>query len=176
MSQQIVQPIVSVGQKKSRVLLIVIIVLVFIVIASGVWGIVWWIADSKKATAVKIYGGGLSLHFQQIAFDTDDGVLKVDDVNAITVSSLGSPTLYGDLWVTMDGVGNKFFHTNAGTDEWILYEFKTSHRIKSITIKNRTDCCQVRLANYKIQLLRDNEPLGDAQQLTADQVNTITFA
>jgi hypothetical protein len=154
-------------------------VVVVIIICVCIWLVVSWYINSKKATAVKIYGGGQSLHFQQIAFKTDANTLTTDDIKTITMSSFGNSTLYRDPWVTLDTVGDKFFHTAAGTNEWILYEFKEPQRIVGIDIKNRTSCCQDRLAKFSIQLLKGDAsayvPLGDAQQLTAAAVNSLTF-
>jgi hypothetical protein len=52
----------------------------------------------------------------------------------------------------VDGNKTNFAHTNNESVEWFLIDLGQDYDIEKVVITNRTDCCQDRLRNTKIQL------------------------
>ena len=52
----------------------------------------------------------------------------------------------------VDGNKTNFAHTNNESVEWFLIDLGQDYDIEKVVITNRTDCCQGRLRNTKIQL------------------------
>ena len=69
----------------------------------------------------------------------------------VTQSSISHPGTF-DPPNLVDGNKTNFAHTNNGAVEWFLIDLGQDYDIEKVVITNRTDCCQARLRNTKIQL------------------------
>jgi hypothetical protein len=69
----------------------------------------------------------------------------------VTQSSISHPGTF-DPSNLVDGNKTNFAHTNNEPVEWFLIDLGQDYDIEKVVITNRTDCCQDRLRNTKIQL------------------------
>ena len=147
----------------------------------------------KGVTEIKIFKWGN---------ENDENInlsqLVVRDVNGINITGKGAITSrtasgavsedYGtSIRTLIDGTEAPrpypmIYHSkNTGNDSVVL-KFNSPVDISSITIYNRSDCCNARITNYGIRLTHSSSSYGsldvsyvDPHNLKPDQVQTISF-
>ena len=78
------------------------------------------------------------------------GGTNIASGKTVTASSLHSPEYpHANL---VDGNKTNFAHTQNKALEWFLIDLGQDYDIEKVVITNRTECCQGRLRNTKIQL------------------------
>ena len=80
----------------------------------------------------------------------------------------------------VDGNMTNFAHTQNEAVEWFLIDLGQDYEIERVVITNRTDCCQARLRNTKIQLSKSSDmtsPKESRVVTTAEAPNaTVTWS
>ena len=91
-------------------------------------------------------------HWMNLAeVEVFSGGTNVASGKTVTQSSISHPGTF-DPPNLVDGNKTNFAHTNNGAVEWFLIDLGQDYDIEKVVITNRTDCCQARLRNTKIQL------------------------
>ena len=91
-------------------------------------------------------------HWMNLAeVEVFSGGTNVASGKTVTQSSISHPGTF-DPPNLVDGNKTNFAHTNNGAVEWFLIDLGKDYDIEKVVITNRTDCCQARLRNTKIQL------------------------
>jgi hypothetical protein len=95
-------------------------------------------------------------HWMNIAeVEVFSGGVNVASGKTVTASSLyGAGFPHANL---VDGNMTNFAHTNNEAVEWFLIDLGQDYEIEKVVITNRTDCCQARLRNTKIQLSKSSD-------------------
>jgi hypothetical protein len=91
-------------------------------------------------------------HLMNIAeVEVFSGGVNVASGKTVTQSSISHPGTF-DPPNLVDGNKTNFTHTNDEAVEWFLIDLGQAYEIEKVVLTNRTDCCQARLRNTKIQL------------------------
>jgi hypothetical protein len=91
-------------------------------------------------------------HWMNLAeVEVFSGGTNVASGKTVTQSSISHPGTF-DPPNLVDGNKTNFAHTNNGAVEWFLIDLGQDYDVEKVVITNRTDCCQGRLRNTKIQL------------------------
>ena len=112
----------------------------------------------EKYRYVRIYrdkdGGD---HWMNIAeVEVFSGGTNVASGKTVTQRSISHPGTF-DPPNLVDGNKTNFAHTNNEAVEWFLIDLGQAYEIEKVVITNRTDCCQARLRNTKIQLSKSSD-------------------
>jgi len=77
----------------------------------------------------------------------------------------------------VDGNKTNFAHTNNAAVEWFLIDLGEEYEIDSVVITNRTQCCQARMENTKIQLSKtsDMTTSEDSRVITKAEAPSASF-
>ena len=77
----------------------------------------------------------------------------------------------------VDGNKTNFAHTNNAAVEWFLIDLGEEYEIDSVVITNRTQCCQARMENTKIQLSKtsDMTTSEDSRVITKAEAGSASF-
>ena len=77
----------------------------------------------------------------------------------------------------VDGNKTNFAHTNNAAVEWFLIDLGEEYEIDSVAITNRTQCCQARMENTKIQLSKtsDMTTSEDSRVITKAEAGSASF-
>ena len=77
----------------------------------------------------------------------------------------------------VDGNKTNFAHTNNAAVEWFLIDLGEEYEIESVVITNRTQCCQARMENTKIQLSKtsDMTTSEDSRVITKAEAGSASF-
>ena len=95
---------------------------------------------------------GDDLHPMNLAeVEVFSGGTNVASGKTVTQSSISHPGTF-DPPNLVDGDKTNFAHTNNEALEWFQIDLGQEYDIEKVVITNRTDCCQDRLRNTKIQL------------------------
>jgi hypothetical protein len=96
-------------------------------------------------------------HWMNIAeVEVFSGGVNVASGKTVTQSSISHPGTF-DPPNLVDGNKTNFAHTNNEAVEWFLIDLGQAYEIEKVVITNRTDCCQARLRNTKIQLSKSSD-------------------
>jgi hypothetical protein len=77
----------------------------------------------------------------------------------------------------VDGNKKNFAHTKNAAVEWFLIDLGEEYEIESVVITNRTQCCQARMENTKIQLSKtsDMTTSEDSKVITKAEAVSASF-
>ena len=105
------------------------------------------------------------------------GGVNVATGKTVTASSMYAPAFpHANL---VDGNKTNFAVTQNEAVEWFLIDLGQDYEIEKVVITNRTDCCQARLRNTKIQLSKSSDmtsPKESRVVTTAEAPNaTVTW-
>ena len=96
-------------------------------------------------------------HWMNIAeVEVFSGSVNVASGKTVTQRSISHPGTF-DPPNLVDGNKTNFAHTNNEAVEWFLIDLGQAYEIEKVVITNRTDCCQARLRNTKIQLSKSSD-------------------
>ena len=96
-------------------------------------------------------------HWMNIAeVEVFSGGVNVALGKNVTQRSISHPGTF-DPPNLVDGNKTNFAHTNNEAVEWFLIDLGQAYEIEKVVITNRTDCCQARLRNTKIQLSKSSD-------------------
>jgi len=91
-------------------------------------------------------------HWMNLAeVEVFSGGVNVASSKTVTASSVYESNQFPHSFL-VDGNKTNFAHTQNNPVEWFLIDLGQDYEIEKVVITNRTDCCQGRLRNTKIQL------------------------
>ena len=91
-------------------------------------------------------------HWMNLAeVEVFSGGTNVAQGKTVTQSSISHPGTF-DPPNLVDGNKTNFAHTNNEAVEWFQIDLGQDYEIEKVVIHNRSDCCQGRLRNTKVQL------------------------
>ena len=116
-------------------------------------------------------------HWMNLAeVEVFSGGTNVASGKTVTQSSISHPGTF-DSPNLVAGNKTNFAHTNNGAVEWFLIDLGQDYDIEKVVITNRTDCCQARLRNTKIQLSKaaDMSSPKTSRFITSSQAPSATI-
>ena len=116
-------------------------------------------------------------HWMNIAeVEMFSGGVNVASGKTVTQSSISHPGTF-DPPNLVDGNKTNFAHTNNEAVEWFLIDLGQAYEIEKVVITNRTDCCQARLRNTKIQLSKSSDMTSptESKVITSSEAPSATI-
>jgi len=111
--------------------------------------------------------------------------LVIRDTNGTNITARGRLDVSSEDYAThkqtvIDGTEfprayPNIYHSKIGGGQWIRIEYPSPVTVSSISIFNRSDCCNDRIAGYDVYILQSNGLWVTVSPLTADLVQTFSF-